>query len=80
MYVANIADSSKQRSKLHSKNLSEKKKLEELVKQYNFINNMLKEGENALTYAQALAGSLPWITKDEGRGTCNIVDHILLTC
>ena len=45
IYVANIADSSKQRSRLRSKNLSEKKKLEELVKQYNFISNMLKEEE-----------------------------------
>lgn len=43
---------------------------------------MLKEDGDALTYAQALAGSLPWIDKGEGEGegegggTCNIVDHI----
>ena len=39
---------------------------------------MLKEDGDALTYAQALAGPLPWIDKGEGEGggTCNIVDHI----
>ena len=37
---------------------------------------MLKEDGGALTYAQTLAGPLPWIEKGEGGGTCNIVDHI----
>jgi hypothetical protein len=57
--------------------LSEKKKLEELVKQYNFVSRMLREDETSLTYAQALEGSLPWIDKSDDRG--NVV-HIASCC
>ncbi len=67
-----IIDSSKQRSKLRSKNANEKKKLEDLVQECNFINNLLEESENNLAYAEALEGSFPWISdKDKG----NVVKH-----
>ena len=73
--MQHITDSSKQRSKLRSKNANEKKKLEELVKQYNFVNDMLEESENAVIYAQALAGSFPWIDEEDDRG--NILYYII---
>ena len=62
------ADSSKQRSRLRSKNASEKKKLEDLVKQHNFTNKLLNETSGDITTTQALAGSFHWIDELDGEG------------
>jgi hypothetical protein len=36
---------------------------------------MLEESENAVIYAQALAGSFPWIDEEDDRG--NILYYII---
>ena len=59
--MGRLADSSKQRSRLRSKNASEKKKLEDLVKQHTFIDRLLNEPSGDITTTQALEGSFPWI-------------------
>ena len=56
-----FTDSSKQRSKLRSKNMGEKKRQEGLVEQHNFFNQMLEEIATDITSHLALTGCFPWI-------------------
>ena len=42
MFCWHVSDSSKQRARLNSKNVLEKKKLDDSITQYNIVNRLLE--------------------------------------
>ena len=48
--------------------MSEKKRLEDLVKQHNFVNRMLEEMVSDVTLDQVLTASFPWIDSQDKNG------------
>ena len=71
LYCWYVLDSSKQRTRLRSKNTLEKKKLDESITQYNIVNRLLEadlEVED-VTSENALDGNFPWIDPQDNKGT-----------
>ena len=71
MFCWHVSGSSKQRARLRSKNVLEKKKLDDSITQYNIVNRLLEtdlEVED-VTSENALDGNFPWIDQQDSKGT-----------
>ena len=61
MFCWHVSDSSKQRARLRSKNVLEKKKLDDSITQYNIVNRLLETNLEVedVTSENALDGNFP---------------------